>query len=247
MTVQTTACVSGLAGARVGGRAQAQVDDLAETPAVAGVCMVTGAYPPDISGGDRQCWTLVQALAGAPPCLVLTTTTERALPRLTQTATGTIVRCPVDPRSGWSKLRAALRMSWSVWRRRRDFSVMQLHGASQKHWLLVAWAKLLGKRIVWKMTSAGQDDPQALRRGRWGWLTLRLLLQADAIVSINQAFRQRYLALGLPAMKLVDIPNGVDTQRFSPSPAAEMADHRRALGLPADAPLVVSVGFFSAD
>ena len=42
-------------------------------------------------------------------------------------------------------------------------------------------------------------------------------------------------------------PNGIDTQRFRPVPAAERTALRQRLHLPADRPIVLFVGFFSRD
>jgi glycosyltransferase involved in cell wall biosynthesis len=51
----------------------------------------------------------------------------------------------------------------------------------------------------------------------------------------------------LPAEKIRIVPNGIDVDRFHPATDAERRALRERLGLPLEPPMVVSVGFFSAD
>jgi glycosyltransferase involved in cell wall biosynthesis len=61
----------------------------------------------------------------------------------------------------------------------------------------------------------------------------------DAVISVCGALRDRMVELGAPAKKISVIPNGVDLELF---PLVERAEARAALGLPADAQIVLSVG-----
>jgi len=58
---------------------------------------------------------------------------------------------------------------------------------------------------------------------------------------------QRYLAAGLPADRIEEVPNGVDLARFRPAGSADRAALREQLGFPADCPIVLFVGVVSCD
>lgn len=63
--------------------------------------------------------------------------------------------------------------------------------------------------------------------------------RASEVFAVSRSLRDIALGLGVAPGKTRVIGNGVDLRRFSPAPRA---DARRALGLPADAPVIVSVG-----
>jgi glycosyltransferase involved in cell wall biosynthesis len=75
-----------------------------------------------------------------------------------------------------------------------------------------------------------------------GRVRLRAVIErADAFVAVSRRIREELLAAGAPPLSIWDIPNGVDTDRFSPAQASEKEMTRRALGLP-QGPLAVFVG-----
>jgi glycosyltransferase involved in cell wall biosynthesis len=209
------------------------------------VLMVTGAYDPEMSGAGLQCATLVHALRHAVDVQVLTTTTDTTLARNDERDGVPVHRVHVDPRSGWSKLRASLRVIGLFPRIARDVSLVHLHGFSQKSVLILLLARLMGRPVAIKLTSFGDDDPMAMRRR--GRLTFWAFRQAAAYFAVSPRFRSSYAAAGLPASRLHEIPNGVDVQRFRPAIAGERAEARAALGMPADGRVTLCVGFFSDD
>ncbi|HLP42052.1 MAG TPA: glycosyltransferase [Fibrobacteria bacterium] len=80
-----------------------------------------------------------------------------------------------------------------------------------------------------------------------GWLRGKLLTMAlrgaAGIISVSEDLRRKTLArTGLPPGRVTTIVNGVDTELFAPMDRAEA---RKALGLPQDRILVLSVGFLS--
>jgi len=62
---------------------------------------------------------------------------------------------------------------------------------------------------------------------------------ADAVIAVSSALRDRLVALGVEAGKVSVLRNGVDAELFRPADGAEA---RARLGLPADGPLLASVG-----
>ncbi len=62
------------------------------------------------------------------------------------------------------------------------------------------------------------------------------------LLAVSEALRRDMIALGLPGEKIAVHYTGLDRARFQPMAKAEARARIAALGLPADAPLLVSVG-----
>jgi len=210
------------------------------------ICMVTGAYWPQVSGGGIQCKTIVDALGADVECLVLTTCTTPGLPPVEKVGWATVHRVFVDPaKRGW-RFRALRQFIGQWWGLRRRVTILHLHGISLKTLGLAIWARWAGIPIVQLMSSAGDDDPLAIRRKPGGWWKSRIYRLADRYVSLGPALSHAYRAAGLPAEQLVEIPNALDGRRFCPpKDDAEHQALRRTLGLPEEQTLILAVGFIS--
>jgi glycosyltransferase involved in cell wall biosynthesis len=209
------------------------------------VLMVTGAYYPEISSGGVQCQTMARLLAPRAEVRVLTTAVDRALPRHAVVDGIRVSRIVVDVRSVVSKIAAARRMLIELVRLTRRSDVVHVHGCSAKNVLVALVSRLLRRRLVLSLHTAGYDEPAAVKRqGALAWWAF---LSADLYLSVSPALVDAYLAAGLPATRILHVPNGIDTDRFRPATAAERLDLRRRLSLPERRPVVLFVGFFSQD
>jgi len=65
------------------------------------------------------------------------------------------------------------------------------------------------------------------------------LSRAAKVIAVSASLKQAALDLGIPAEKIRVIPNGVDPEQFAPMDRGEA---RRALGLPLDRTILLSVG-----
>lgn len=209
------------------------------------VLMVTGAYHPEISSGGEQCRTIARLLRGRADVEVLTTSVDPALPRHDRVDGVAVTRIRVDVRSAISKARAFRRMSIDLVRLVRRCDIVHIHGYSTKNVLVTIIAKLFRKPVVMSLHTAGFDEPAAIERQ--GSLALWAFLSADLYLCVSRGLVDTYLAAGLPAEKIRLVPNGIDVNRFQPASGAEQAVERQQLGLPPDRPVIVCVGFFSAD
>jgi glycosyltransferase involved in cell wall biosynthesis len=70
-------------------------------------------------------------------------------------------------------------------------------------------------------------------------LLRRALQSADRVFAVSSSLAQVAIDLGIPADKIQVVGNGVDLSKFSPQPRQQA---RQALGLPADAPVLITVG-----
>jgi glycosyltransferase involved in cell wall biosynthesis len=209
------------------------------------VLMVTGAYYPEISSGGVQCQTMARLLLPRARIHVLTTAVDETLPRHAVVEGVPVSRIMVDVTSAPSRIRAARRMFLELLRLARRCDVVHVHGCSSKNILVALVARLLRRRLVLSLHTAGYDEPEAVKQqGRLAWWAFR---SADLCLSVSPALVNAYLAAGLPAERIRQVPNGIDTERFSPATPAERAALRHRLGLDQGRPVVVSVGFFSHD
>ena len=101
-------------------------------------------------------------------------------------------------------------------------------------------ATLLGRwlRVPVTITLRGTEQRHALDASLAPRLG-RALQRATQVIAVSQSLRAVALALGIPGNKVQVVGNGVDLQRFSPM---DHAAARRDLGLPAQGPVLVSVG-----
>jgi glycosyltransferase involved in cell wall biosynthesis len=209
------------------------------------VLLVTGAYEPEISAAAVVCRAVVRAAGSRAAFSVLTTAVDPALPRHDTIDGIPIYRAHVDAGSIVSKSLASARLPAQFLSAAGRFDIVHIHGVSQKNIAAVALAKLLGKRVIVHLHTAGQDEPAVIRRaGVASWWAFR---QADLVLSVSPLLANAYLAAGLDETRLRPAPNGVDLERFTPSSAERRAAARRELGLPGDVPMVLYVGFFSRD
>jgi glycosyltransferase involved in cell wall biosynthesis len=133
--------------------------------------------------------------------------------------------------NGWGTLRAVEK---DIHRIRPDILL--------SYWLYpTAWAAVrLGRRlgIPVLVGSRGSDlhrIPDARVRRQTAW-TVR---NADAVLTVTHDLAERARALGAPANRIHVIANGCDRTLYRPQPKAEA---RRALGLDANATLLLQVG-----
>lgn len=209
------------------------------------VLFVTGAYSPEISSGGLQCQEVARMLSDRIDVQILTTAVNGALPRHSVVEGVPVTRIAVDVTSGSSKLRAAWHMLLELIRLGRSVDIMHLHGCSQKNVLVTVVAKLLGKKVVLSLHTAGFDEPDAIaRQGRLAWWAFTA---ADAYLSVSPHLVDAYLAADLPATKVRLVPSGIDLERFYPATTEERMELRRSLDIPVDRPAILFVGFFSRE
>ena len=207
--------------------------------------LVTGAYYPEISSGGQQCRAVACELGDRVRFTVLATAVDRSLPSEATVDGVHVFRLPIDVTSLPSRAAAFLRLAWIMLRERSRFDIVHLHGVSAKNVPVTSLARMMGKRIVLTMHTAGQDEPQAVE-ARGGDAAVRAFKQAALVMSVSPVLSERYRQAGFPPEKLRDTINGIDVERFRPATEAERVAIRERLQLPA-ARTILFVGFFSRD
>jgi glycosyltransferase involved in cell wall biosynthesis len=207
--------------------------------------MVTGAYFPELSGGGLQARAVVRALRDRVDFHVLTTSADPSLPRRSSEDGVAIRRVYVDVTRAASKLTAGLRFAAAFLQVALRIDTVNLHGFSRKAILLVALSRVLRKRFILTLQTGVHDEPAGARAA--GALAYWAYRNADLYLSVSPSLSRAYLDAGLPASRLRQVCNAVETERFRPASSAERTALRRELGLPEDIPVVLFVGFFSRD
>ena len=103
-----------------------------------------------------------------------------------------------------------------------------------------AAAALLARRldVPFTVTLRGTATKYISDPRRAAWMR-RTVHRAGAVIAVSESLGRTARALGCPEDKIRVIPNGVDPDRFRPGDRAAL---RTALGLPPDAPVLLTVG-----
>jgi glycosyltransferase involved in cell wall biosynthesis len=102
---------------------------------------------------------------------------------------------------------------------------------------------LTGKPVVCKIAASGRDgDIGLLSRRRFFPLAALLLRRMTCFVALNREVDLELRRIGVPASKIVCIPNGVDTDRFEPVSPGQKTLSKRRLDVEPDTPVIVAVG-----
>jgi glycosyltransferase involved in cell wall biosynthesis len=209
------------------------------------VAMVTALFPPSIGGIQSHTLRLSQKLVERGVAVEVVARLEPGLPRFERLGALPVHR--VGAVSGPPPLRsvafvaAAARRIVALRGRIDVVHAQQLLSPTSAGLL---GAPVAGVPLVVNPHACGAiGDVGVLSATAVGRLRLSAIVRrADACVAVSRAIRDELLAAGVASRAIWSIPNGVDTERFRPSGAAERAALRAALGLPAGRPLVVYVG-----
>jgi len=201
------------------------------------VCMLSASFLPTLGGTERQCQLLGEWLARAGvPVAVLTRAGGKGTgaPRFPfpvhRLATGGL---------GYALLGAC----WLAIYGRR-FGVLHAHQALSPA-LAAVFAKRLRPRyrVVVKIACSGDWSDFRLAQGRPLFRRrMALLREVDRFVVLNRESAAELQALGLGQVPACLVPNGVDTQRFTPAEPAARAILRARLGFAPEEPLALFVG-----
>jgi glycosyltransferase involved in cell wall biosynthesis len=212
------------------------------------VLLMTETYWPEIGGGERQARLLAQGLAARGHEVTIVARRSRAGTRRRDLdGQVQVLRLPPTGRGRWRKWLLVLPAFGALLWRRRRYDIVLVAGF---RWLGIAamLARLLtGKPTVLKADSSGELSGEYFRAGlaqsgialeSWparSLLGLRnaLLRRADAFVSLSDTMTRELQAHGVPAERIRQIGNGVDTAIFHPATPEERAALRARLGLPA--------------
>ena len=219
-------------------------DTAARTPRV---CLLTETFYPVVGGGETHARLLAQHLN----CLgmssfVLTRRSDRRLPR-TESVDGTkTYRVPPAGMKRLGKYAMVPFVLFELIRRRREYDLVLVCGFRVLGVPAVIAARLLGKSCVLRAEAQGEMSggyasaykklPLAVGALFRTWINLRnrILKRADAFVSISNPIAEEFAECGVDVDRILELPNGIDTERFRPVDAGTRRLLREKLGLPVE-------------
>jgi glycosyltransferase involved in cell wall biosynthesis len=221
-----------------------------------GVLFLTESFHPVLGGGEGHIRQLSGRLAAAGlRTSVLTRRIDAGWP-VSETLDGVRV-LRVGPAGGGRRGKYAMvgPALAALRRERRAFDVLVVRGTRVLGLPGLAAARALGKAVVLQPELNGEmsgevytwgtrfDVPAVRRAVAIGTAARNLLLRdADAFVAMSRAIAAECLAAGAAPEKVVRLPHGVDTSRFSPASAEERRSRRVRQGLPEAAVIVIYTG-----
>jgi len=217
-----------------------------------GVCMVVGAFYPEIAGGTLQCYSLMKSLKDKVDFYVISTykpSSEKKESRrffTEETVEGMkVYRVYAERGNMISEIKSAFALIFIFCKIVKNINIFHIHSFTRKNYLITFLAKLAGKKTIVKPSSFGVDDPMSIKK-RFP-IAPKLYSLIDNFIAISPAIEKSHEVFGIPSGRVFTIPNGVDAKRFRHPEGREKKEIRNSLGIPESADVILSVGFFSRD
>ncbi len=209
------------------------------------LCVVSASYHPALSGLGRQAKLLTERLAEEGIALFVIARRMKGMPPAEFSPKVKVYR-------GWSirpyihnyekvsivnilisltfSLSAALILLW----KRRKYDIVHFHGASLPLLISLPVLKLLRKKVIAKVATAGIGTEAGAFRGRFmglGNLFAWIMKHADMFIATTAEIEKGLLSDGIPSERIRRITNFIDTACFHPVSLEEKRQIRKSLGL----------------
>jgi glycosyltransferase involved in cell wall biosynthesis len=207
------------------------------------VCAFSYYFPPHFSGAGLQTLTLAKELSRRGIHYFFVTVDNTGLPRVDQYQGFDVYRIADGP-----KKHGELLLWWNLYQTlrplRNQFDIIHASGATYRNSGVGIVAKALGKKSL-TIVSMAHNDLYHVGRTRIGKVQSLLLNFVDRYVSLSRQITDEIKSLPLDRAKAVEIPQGVNTERFRPADAGERARLRAKLALP-ERPIALYAGVFDS-
>lgn len=209
------------------------------------ILFCTLAYFPAFAGGaEKQAQLQAEELARRGHAVTVVCPNSRG--QKSGTVNGVFVKrlARIDRRS----MRTAtyiLSLTLFLVLRLRSFDLAHVHLANFQAHRVVLIAELLRRPTYVKIASSGERGDIA-ELARWARYTKFVgLRRATRVQALSAAIVEEAGNIGVPAERIVNIPNGVDLHRFLKADDAGREVARQRLNLPLDAVIVLYAGRFA--
>lgn len=122
------------------------------------------------------------------------------------------------------------------------FKIVHFHSIKGYEAFLFPLIKMLGRKIILKMTLVGSDDPVTFSRRKVGSGIMLGLKCVDAFVAISTRLKELAVEAGIPQQKVHLIYNGTDTDKFSPVTSHQRQELRERFGFDSSSLIFCSIG-----
>lgn len=224
------------------------------------ICVLTSCYAPYLGGHEIHITELSEGLAAAGVDVQVVAMAHK-LP------VGYVDKIPVrrlvpygpTQGEGWRSIPWVIllltRLVWRLLWDARRYDAVLVSGFNVLPLAPILTGLLTGKPVVVRpeTTREVQDAVGAASRSKVGgdeglvcrlvsWLRRSAAARVQRYIAISTEVREKLIDQGVDPARIVEISNGIDTERFVPVAAARRNELRAALGLPADALLVIYSG-----
>jgi len=201
------------------------------------ILMVTSAFPPYFGGAAVQATYLAKGLQARGVGVEFITDNEER-PSMHEVYQGIpVYRCSsffdnMAMTAKRSELIFTLRILLYIMRHWRRHDVIHFHSIRGTEALIFPLLKIMGKKLIFKFTLVGSDDPMAFkRRNHMARLYLWGMTFVDKFIAIASVQVDLTEEAGLQRERVLHLPNGVDTTRYAALAPDARAALKAALGL----------------
>jgi glycosyltransferase involved in cell wall biosynthesis len=221
------------------------------------ICILIERYHPAVGGTEEQARNLARALKErGVPLFFITRRSGSDMPRRGEVDGIPVYRVPPAGRSARTRWLLAMACIPQLIKRRKDYDIVLVHSFRSLGYPVVALSRMLGKKCVLKAETPGEMSGAFFDTGLEGmklrsssFFVRRLiacrnrkLARADRFISMSSEITAELTEHGVPAERIVSIPNAIDATRFTPLPAEEKPALRDRLSLPRDQRIAVYTG-----
>ncbi len=198
------------------------------------ICMLLSRFYPVSGGTELQAQRLSEAISAEGHSVFVLTSRLKGLNYREKIGNIEVYRSFARGRGMLSSLNFLFSSAFFLFRNRRMYDIIHVHLASSHAFAAIAAKIFLGKKIVLKFGGARATGDIGTSSSRpWGGLKLFLIKKSfDAFIAPGREVFEEMAAAGFPKEKIRLIPNGADTETFSPLPPAGRMKLRSELGLP---------------
>jgi glycosyltransferase involved in cell wall biosynthesis len=209
------------------------------------VLMITGVYIPEYNGAVRQCRQLILELYHLVNFEILCGSNfskesgEKIIDKIL------VTKVFMDRSRYVQYIFQCIHFYKILLNKLKFFDIVHIHGFSTRNAGVILLALLLRKKIIIKMTSLGQDDPEyVMKKSIFLW---QIYKKCNLFIGISPAFSLSFRNSGLPFDKYKLIPNGVNSIKFKPLLPEQKNTLRVNLGYNTTDIIVLFVGHFSPE
>ena len=196
------------------------------------VVMLISRFYPIVGGSERQLFDLAKEMLKRKVKLLVVTERWQLDSKIFELKDGIPVYRLSLVKPGWFRdISYIILASFLLYKKREEFSLIHTHSNVALGCLGVIASKLLGKKVVVKIATAGKIPK--LKRNILGKLLLEIFKKADVVICISQEIKDELYSIKMHESKIKFIPNGVDTIKYSLISTKDKESLRKKLNLPA--------------
>jgi glycosyltransferase involved in cell wall biosynthesis len=193
------------------------------------VLMLISNFYPVLAGAEQQALNLSRMLVSKGiPVSVLTRSIKNEKNFEQINGVKVYREIHVIDKGKWFGISYILSSFYFLFRKRHTYNIIHCHIANGLGYIAALLIKFLfNKKVIVKVALSGpKSDFKMLKKTRLNRICLKMLHNVDKVITICSWSKKEALNEDFPESKISFIPNGVNTDHFIPSPAAECSSNK---------------------